>query len=202
MRLGKRLVGALAALGAAVAGVVVVTSIFADTFSVPVSDLVVEGEIDLFGHSARFVARDGTMLSVHDPTSKTQRWYAFVPLIDPSSKAVNFTVYTITPVGEDRERLEDAPGRPSLNLSVGTSGVVLLPGDSARLKVTGLRSGKFSRVAITDFDSFDPSDLQRDYGSVGGGLCALTCGDFSVGANSVSVTHCGVCEGEGAPFGS
>jgi hypothetical protein len=195
MIIGKRFLCVLSVVGVVVVGAVAGTAIFADPFSIPTSSLVVQGEINLAGKSAEFVARDGTMLSVQDSSSGA--WYAFVPIIDRSLGKVNFAAYTITPRPEGGERLVEVSGT---DIQVGSAGTLSLPGESVQVAVTSVRSGKFSRVALTDLESLDPADLQRSYGAIGGGLCALSCGDFSVGANSVSVRDCGVCQGEGATF--
>lgn len=176
---------------------IAVASLSAAPFAIPRSDLVVEGELALpDGTLARFISRDGTMVSVRSTEPEGGYWYGFIPVIKKESGAVNFAAYVISSLPEGGEEVKEVdPGRDIL---VGSGEGFSAP-TAIRINVLDVKGGKFSRAAFVDVNAIHADELQKQFGSMGGGLCALDCGGVSVGANSVSM-QCGTCVGEGAPF--
>jgi hypothetical protein len=177
---------------ALVVGAITVSILRADAFGVPTSNLLIEGELRLpDGTSARFQSREGTMVTVRDIQSGA--WYGFSPTLQTESRLPNFATYTITTLPDGREEVREID--TGIDIRPGGShlfSALPLRGGAVEIQVQKVKRGQFSRVVLTDPKSKTPQELQKLFGTVGGGLCALTCNGVTVGANSVNMA-CGSC---------
>lgn len=180
-----------------VVGLTACSFLYADAFGVPRSNLVVEGQIRLAnGFSAHFYSREGTMLTIRD--LEEGQWYGFVPVVSSGPNKVNFASYVITPTPSGGESVVEVESGVDIQKD-STNRFSFPDGGAVEIQVLGVRPGKFSKAVLVDPRSRQPRELQKLYGAVGGGLCVLSCGGVTVGANSVQV-ECGSCQGAGIDF--
>ena len=163
-----------------------------NAFSVPVSDKVLEGQVQLpNGSHADVVVRDGGMVTIRDERNGYMLGLA-AKVDDPAKKTVGVRAFDIHADGEG-QAAEEIPGTAMDGARIGRPHAVNAAGHEFEFQIQAIKQGIFPPgIASSRAQGAAPDTLQRIFGASGGGTCCLTCSGFTVCASRVSM-GCGVC---------
>lgn len=161
--------------------------VMAESFSVPVSNRVIVGELSLPNSTtAEFEAREGTMVRVDAVEAGYS--YAFIPIIDPRTNQTRFTIFEISDLESGKEGVvEVASATDGSGLDFG--------GQRFSLRVHEVERREFAVSAQAKNEGLHARELKKLYGH-NEGLCSVTCRALKVSAGSVRM-DCGSCIAEG-----
>jgi hypothetical protein len=132
------------------------------------------------------------MLTIQDEASNL--WIGILPIIRQPKQEITLNVFQITPQKDDLPiaKIDNELTR-TVNLEQKTD---LRKADVtlAAITVKDISTWRFPTVRLVDPHGMAPEDLQALYGGAGRSICAVTCGDLTISANSVEA-ECGVCAG-------
>lgn len=158
-------------------------------FGVPRSDRVVSGEIGLPGpQPVRFVAREGTVVSIQD--SEKHLTAGFSPaILGESQDEVAFLILELT--GSDLEDVQQFGTVSTVN--TGASSAVDTPLGSVVLSVGQVARAAFPPILESSLSGLRPTELRQRFGRTGGGTCCVTCGSLTSCGSAIQM-ECGACE--------
>jgi hypothetical protein len=173
-------------------------SVQAQVFGVPVSDYVVEGDIEIPGADViHFSAREGTMVTIHDDAAGYT--YGLIPTLgkEDAYKSATFTPFDILPSEDGEERavqMKDAQGK-FLFFEAPSGKPTKLQTDKTSLEITVKRISRwrFPSLSLISPRDHSAAELQNYFSS---GICCVSCGEMTVCGGGV-VMGCGSCSGGG-----
>ena len=154
--------------------------VLAASFTVPSSNLVVKGVINLAsGREAEYGVREGVMITIEEPGKSK---LGLVPIIKESLKGAKFTAFRLISDGGDEEKVVYIPGAKEVDIE----GEPQIAVEQIKVGVKEIREEKFPTQPKL---SGSPSELKKIYGDE---KCCLTCDGTKVCASSVEM-NCGRC---------
>ena len=154
--------------------------VLAASFTVPSSNLVIEGTINLTsGGKAEYGAREGVMITIEEPGKDK---LGLVPIIKESLRGAKFTAFRLISDGGDEEKVVYIPGAKEIDID----GEPQIAVEQIKVGVKEIREEKFPTQPKL---SGSPSELKKIYGDE---KCCLACDGTKVCASSVKM-NCGRC---------
>jgi hypothetical protein len=157
-------------------------------FSVPISDKVFCGVIFTRGAKAfGFCSRDGSMLTIKKKHSKETLGVALAQSSDGKIFALPLRIEHLQRGGD----IVSQDGAP-VGIKIKENTIISTTSMRAVIVVQSVSQWKF--LTAPGAGNLRPSQLQRRFGTSGGGSCCLTCGDVTV-CTTLAKGACGSCKG-------
>jgi len=154
--------------------------VLAASFSIPKSNRVVKGKINLAsGVAAEYGVREGVMITVEEPGREK---LGLIPTISDNSKGARFAAFRLVSDGDGQEKVVYIPG--SIEVGIGDESLVVV--EKIRVGVVEVHEEKFPTQPNL---SGRPGELEKIYGDE---KCCLVCDDTRLCASSIKMS-CGRC---------